>query len=69
MAKEKTRSFEEQLLRLEEIIDALDNSEIPLGEQLKQYEEGIGLVRNLRDFLNKAEMKVIDITAQDKQEK
>lgn len=62
MSKKNPKTFEEQFKRLEEIVDALDSSEIPLEEQLSHFEEGMELVKTLREFLNKAELKVIDIT-------
>ena len=60
MAKKKT--FEEQFSRLEEIVDVLDAGDTPLEEMIKEYEEGMKLAKNLRDFLNKAEQKIIDVS-------
>ena len=60
MAKKKT--FEEQFSRLEEIVDVLDAGDTALEEMIKEYEEGMKLAKNLRDFLNKAEQKIIDVS-------
>ncbi len=59
--KSTKKNFEEQLNRLQEIIDILDNSDTPLEEMMKVYEEGIELTKILKDYLNKAELKVIEI--------
>ncbi|MFP4529051.1 MAG: exodeoxyribonuclease VII small subunit [Candidatus Kapaibacterium sp.] len=60
MKNEKT--FEEKIRRLEEIAEKLDEGEAPLEELMKIYEEGMALARDCRQFLEKAEQKVIDIT-------
>jgi len=61
MAK-KTLSFEQQLNRLEEIVAILDEGNIPLDEMLKIYEEGMNLASEMKNYLEKAEQKVIDIS-------
>ena len=58
----KEISFEEQLKRLEEIVEALDKSDAPLDELLSIFEEGMKLAQSCREFLEKAEQKVIEIT-------
>ncbi len=55
-------NFEEQFKKLEEIAEMLDNGEAPFDEQLKSFEEGISLIKELREYLDKAELKVIDIS-------
>ena len=59
--KNNKKSFEEQLTRLEDIVGILDKGEIPLEDMVNIYEEGMALTKVLREFLNKAEMKVIEI--------
>jgi exodeoxyribonuclease VII small subunit len=54
--------FEDKLKRLEEIAEMLDGSDISLEEMLKIYEEGTVLVKDCREFLEKAEQRIIDIT-------
>ncbi|TYQ25783.1 exodeoxyribonuclease VII small subunit [Pseudanabaena sp. UWO310] len=51
-------SFEEQLQRLEEIVEILDDGEAPLDEMLALYEEGIKRSHHCREYLEKAEQKV-----------
>ena len=60
----KNMSFEASLLRLEEILRALENGEIELDDMLKLYEEGIGLIRGCNQQLENAEQKVKMISLQ-----
>lgn len=60
--KSNKKSFEDQLNRLQEIIDILDNSDTPLEKMMEVYEEGIELTKILKEYLNKAELKVIEIS-------
>ena len=62
MAVKKNKPFEEQLKRVEEIVNTLDAGDEPIDELLKQFEEGMELVKELRNYLNNAELKVIEIT-------
>lgn len=58
---DKKKSFEEQLKELESIVEVLDRGEAPLEDLLRKYEEGMELARACRDFLDKAELKIIEI--------
>ena len=58
-------SFEEQLQRLEEIVEILDDGEAALDEMITLYEEGMQRSQYCRDYLEKAEQKVILIKNQD----
>ncbi|HBC42077.1 MAG TPA: exodeoxyribonuclease VII small subunit [Pseudanabaena sp.] len=51
-------SFEEQLQRLEEIVEILDDGGAALDEMLKLYEEGMQRSQYCREYLEKAEQKV-----------
>lgn len=51
-------SFEEQLQRLEEIVEILDDGEAALDEMLALYEEGMRRSHYCREYLEKAEQKV-----------
>ena len=54
----KTRKFEDDLLRLEEILHALESGEAGLDELLKLYEEGVSLIRSCNAQLQTAEQTV-----------
>ncbi len=50
--------FEQALARLEEIVENLEEGELPLEEALKKFEEGIGLSRFCAKKLDEAQEKV-----------
>lgn len=56
--KEKTTSFEENLEKIQEIIEAIDSGRLGLEETISQYEEGGKLIRTCREILDKAELKI-----------
>lgn len=61
MTKTKTQdgaSFEKDLERLEEIVAGLEEGGLPLEESLKQFEEGVALVRQCEKTLKAAERKI-----------
>lgn len=51
-------SFEEAMMRLEEIAGKLENGQATLDESLSLYEEGIALVRLCNEQLTNAEQKL-----------
>ncbi len=52
------KDFEERLLRLEALSEAVRKNEIPLDEAIVAFEEGIKLARNLEKDLDSLEKKV-----------
>ncbi len=59
--RKKKQTLEEQLLRLEEILDTLDSGEEALETMIKLYEEGTTLVKDARTSLDAAEQKITTI--------
>ncbi len=57
MAKEK-QSFEDDLKRLQKIVEELSAGKLTLGESLKKYEEGIKLAQSCSQVLEEAQHKV-----------
>jgi len=55
--KEK-QTFEENIKKLEKIVDELSGGRLSLGESLKKYEEGIKLAQDCSGVLNEAQRKV-----------
>jgi exodeoxyribonuclease VII small subunit len=51
-------SFEQSLERLEEIVHALEEGELGLNEALERYEEGVKLLRQSYDLLQRAERRI-----------
>ncbi|MFZ4619722.1 MAG: exodeoxyribonuclease VII small subunit [Bacteroidota bacterium] len=63
MAKKETKtSFEHSLNRLEKIVEALEEGEVSLDESLKMFEEGIQLSKECMETLNKAEIRIKQLT-------
>lgn len=58
MPKKDTRTFEQALAELEEIVQKLERGEAGLDESLKLFERGTGALRRCYELLGKAEKKV-----------
>ena len=58
MPKSKEPKFEENLKRLEQIVDQLENKEAPLDQSLALFEEGVHLARACQTTLEQAKKKV-----------
>ncbi|MBU0684183.1 MAG: exodeoxyribonuclease VII small subunit [Candidatus Omnitrophota bacterium] len=54
----KDISFEKAMENLEQIVGKLETGNLPLETLLKQYEDGIKLVRICREKLNEAKGKI-----------
>jgi len=63
MAKKK-ESYENMMIRLEEIVDLMDKNEITLEQTMTIYEEGIKISNNLYKILNDTEGKIKILTAE-----
>lgn len=57
MAKRKL-SFEDALQQLERIAQEIEEGKIGLEESITRYEQGMTLVKQCRDILAKAELKI-----------
>ena len=51
-------SFEDALKRLEEIVHALEEGELGLNEAMERYEEGVKLLRQSYELLQRAERRI-----------
>lgn len=60
--KESKASFEHSLARLEKIVDTLESGDVSLDDSLKMFEEGILLSKECMETLNKAEIKIKQLT-------
>ena len=63
--KEKSLDFEKSLEKLEKIIEALEDGELPLNESIKTFEEGGKLTKHCQDLLSKAELKIQKLLEKD----
>lgn len=55
---EQRPTFEQALKQLETIAEQIERGQIGLEESIAKYEEGMGLVRQCREILAKAELKI-----------
>jgi exodeoxyribonuclease VII small subunit len=55
-------SFEEEYGRLEKILVRLEGGDLTLEESLGEYEQGIGALRACREILDKAELKIRELS-------
>lgn len=57
-------SYEEALSRLETIVDSLENGQLPLEEAISTFELGQKLAERCSRLLEKAELKVKQISGE-----
>ena len=55
------KSFEENMLRLEEIVTQLEKGDVALSDSLTLFAEGTKLVESCRTELEKAEQQVVKL--------
>ena len=56
-------TFEQNMERLEQIVQAMERGDVPLDESLKMFQEGTALVRCCGKMLDEADLQVKAITA------
>ena len=64
-SKEKSLDFEKSLAKLENIIEALEDGELPLNESIKTFEEGVKLTTHCQELLTKADLKIQKLLEKD----
>lgn len=65
MAKKKSeQSFEEKLIRLEQLADLLESEDTGLDESISLFEEGIKLSKECLIALQEAELKIRELKKQ-----
>ena len=57
----ESKSFEQSLARLDEIVRHLEKGDLPLSESLALFEEGTGLLTSCSNMLDEAEQKVVKL--------
>ena len=55
-------SFEEAIKELTNIVERIEQGEIPLQDSLQQYEKGMALIKHCRTILQKAEQRIEKIS-------
>ena len=59
MEDQKERSLEENFDRLEELIETLSDSDVSLEDAFRAYSEGVGLLKDCNDQIDRVEKKVL----------
>lgn len=59
---QKNQTFEENILRLEQIVRSMERGDVALEESLKLFQEGTKLVQSCGKLLDEAELQVRKIT-------
>ena len=62
MSKEKSKTFEASMARLDEIVELLQENEQPLDETIKLFEEGLKLVKDCEGKLREFETRVKELS-------
>ncbi|GGD64719.1 exodeoxyribonuclease VII small subunit [Lacimicrobium alkaliphilum] len=62
--KNENLSFEEALNELEQIVEQMEQGELPLDKALQQFERGVELTRLSQNRLRQAEQKVQQLLQQ-----
>lgn len=60
---QNSKSFEQNMQRLEQIVRAMERGDVSLEESLGLFQEGTDLVRACGKLLDEAELQVTKITA------
>lgn len=60
--KTASASFEQSITRLDEIVRKMEKGDVPLEQALSLFEEGTALVASCNELLDKAEMKVVQLS-------
>lgn len=62
-------NFEQAIAALTDIVDKVEQGQMPLQDSLDQYERGMALIKHCRTILQEAEQRIEKIThEQDKEE-
>ena len=60
-----SKSFEEQMEELEEIVDELEKGELSLEDSVSKFEQGIKISKECNKTLEEAEKKITILVNQD----
>lgn len=62
--KQQAPSFEQALQQLEQLVNELEQGDLPLEDSLKKFEQAIALSRSSQQQLQQAELKVKQLIEQ-----
>jgi len=61
MARKSPVNFEKAMSQLEELVEDMEQGDLPLEDALKHFEKGIALAADCQQALSKAEQKVTQL--------
>ena len=64
----ENKTFEENLEELQQIVDRLQQGDVPLEEAMNQFQKGVKLSQKLEKTLSEAENKLTKVMTADGQE-
>lgn len=67
VVSQESRSFEQALKELEECVEKLGESDIPLEESLQTFEKGVALTKECQTLLTQAKHRVLELREQGSQ--
>ena len=59
--EEKKTSLEENFKILEEMINKMEDDDLPLEESFRLYSEGMAILKNCNDQIDRVEKKVLSL--------
>ncbi|HJJ89065.1 MAG TPA: exodeoxyribonuclease VII small subunit [Methanocorpusculum sp.] len=59
--KPNTQTYESMITKLKEIAKQLDDPDTPIEEAVRLHQEGLALIRNCEEFLQKAELTITEV--------
>lgn len=65
MAKKEEKTFEEELIELEEIVKKLETGEVPLDDAIKEFTKAMELSKKCDEKLKKAEDAITKLVKKD----
>ena len=63
-----SKSFEDKLTMLEQIVGDMENNQLSLEDSLGQFEKGVGLYRECKKIMDEAESRISILTENLKEE-
>lgn len=62
MSDQQLDTFEQQLKRLETLVNELERGDLALEDALKKFEEGVTLTKHCQKTLAEAEQRVVQLS-------
>lgn len=64
MTDKTKKTYEAAIMELEQILTQLEDNDLPLEEAIKQFEQGVTLIKHCQNVLDETEQKIKGLTEQ-----